>query len=123
MLRLVVTGTRTNERPDVFYWLDRWVRRYGEPELVILGDARGVDTMAKAWAQAHGYEHVIKYVDKSYPSPLRYHLRNQAMVDAARTGDWCVGFPIPTSSGTYDCVRRAKRACLFTAFPPLHLAA
>lgn len=112
-LRLVVTGTR-HGRSDVWFWLDRWVARFGVPELVIVGDATGVDTQARLWGEARGYPLHIERVEPRTPSPARYHERNQRMVDLARPGDWCVALPDRYSRGTWDCLRRAEHAKLRT---------
>ena len=89
-------------------WLDRWVKRYGMPKVLIVGDAPGVDAQALMWC---GEERPLLHrvtVDRRLPSPERYHDRNQRMVDAAEPGDHCLAFPDPESRGTWDCVRRAR---------------
>jgi len=102
-VKLCVTGTRDG-RLDVAYWLDRWVRRFGYPELLILGDARGVDTEALCWCRER---QLIRKecVDRSLPSPQRYLERNERMARHVGPGDWCLGFPGPHSRGTYHAMR------------------
>jgi hypothetical protein len=126
-LRLVVTGSREG-RPDVWYWLDRWVAKYGAPELVILGDARGVDAQAQAWCEARDYNGIefLATWRKHYNAKggdMGGTLRNIDMVNAARRGDWCVGFPRPKSRGTWQCLGYAARQRLHAYACPMKEAA
>lgn len=117
-MKLVVTGTRRG-RPDVAYWLDRWARRYGLPEVLIVGDADGVDAQAVMWCGETRPLLQRVVVNPLLASPHRYHDRNQRMVDAAEPGDHCLAFPDPESRGTWDCVRRARARGLRVFVLPL----
>jgi hypothetical protein len=111
-VKLCVTGTREG-RPDVAYWLDRWVRRFGLPELLIVGDARGVDTETLGWGRERAAQVLVVHVNEALPSPQRYHDRNERMARRLGTGDWCLGFPGPHSRGTQHtmglCRQRGAR--------------
>lgn len=115
-MRLVVTGSRFGF-VGLEQWLDRWVKKYGAPELVILGDARGVDAQAREWAIKHGYTYIVHVADWQTHGKSAGPVRNQKMIDMANIGDWCVAFPKGESKGTYDCIRRAKQRGLFTFIP------
>jgi len=121
-MKLVITGSRFG-RADVEYWLDRWVRKYGVPDLIILGDARGVDAQARAWCIKHGYNHRVFVADWATHGKAAGPLRNQQMMDAADVGDWCIGLPAGEGAGTFDCLRRAKNRGLFIVVPPEKTAA
>lgn len=125
-MQLLVTGSREG-REDVWYWLDRWVARYGQPSRLILGDARGVDMQARVWGmRTLGRERVhVEYVpdwrdETGALDPQAGPRRNQRMVDLAHARDWCLAFPTPKSRGTWDCVERADAAGLYVAICPLY---
>jgi hypothetical protein len=103
--RILVTGWRE--------WVyDRVVRdallEHG-PGLVVHGDARGLDRVAARVAIALGWP-----TPEAHPADWDRHgppaggRRNQLMVDLG--ADVCLAFPGPTSTGTWDCVRRARAA-------------
>lgn len=128
-MRLLVTGTRWVDhrgRPDVDAWLTRWQRRYGEPDLLIVGGASGVDTQAALFALRAGWRrpHVepVSRAEWRAVGPRAGHDRNQRMVDLCEPGDHCLAFPsyVERSRGTWDCVSRARAAGLAVrVLPPL----
>ena len=76
---------------------------------IIHGDARGADRTAGKWADFFGLE-VIKFPanwkrDGIGAGPKR----NQQMLDEGKP-DRVVAFPLPQSKGTWDMVRRARKA-------------
>lgn len=101
----------------MWYWLDRFVLRHGRPELVIVGCARGVDAQARAWAKARGLPFDVHRADWSLGRRAG-HVRNGAMVAAARPGDWLLAFPDVESRGTPDCARRGAQAGLRVVMCP-----
>lgn len=126
--RLCITGWRKG-RLDVEYWLDRWVRKYGAPSLVIVGDSDdwtpwlGVDGQARVWALSRGFtvEHVRCIT--VLRSPERFHERNDRMVSFLRAGrDWCLAFPAPYTdrrgSGTLSTLRKARERGAFAVKVP-----
>lgn len=115
---VVIAGTRHNTRPDVAWWLDRWVRRHGDT-LFVLGDATGVDAAAFAHCEARGYDKRVVDVDRAIGSPRMFHDRNQRMVDIAGGVGVCLAFTDESSRGTWDCVRRARVAGLVVHVLPL----
>jgi hypothetical protein len=90
---------------------------YG-PGLVREGGARGLDTMVgdlvRSWTDAEGDPQ-----GRRWPEPETYPIlnsdgwlgpgnrRNQRMIDQRPKADICLAFPMPGSSGTYDCAARA----------------
>lgn len=86
------------------------------PELVILGDARGVDTAAKYMCQELNIPHIVFTAQWKRYGRSAGKRRNQDMIDAAfLLGNDAVLYAFPhweVSPGTYDCINRAKRAGL-----------
>ncbi len=117
-MRLLVTGTR-NGRPDLSRWLDRWLARHGCPEVAILGDAPGVDLMARVWCVKRSVTFLRVSVDPRLPSPARYHRRNEQMVAHAEPGDHCLAFPDAESRGTWHTVGLARAKGLTVYVLPL----
>lgn len=118
--RLVVTGTRRGH-PHVIDVLDGWLRRHGYPDMVILGDADGVDAMALDWAHKRGFkgvtfQHIAEWDrlgDAAGPK------RNAAMVAHAGPGAHLVAFPDERSKGTWNCVQQASAAGLHVYVVPM----
>lgn len=81
----------------------------GSFEVIIHGGARGADSMASLY----GERHLIPR--QMFPADWQKHgsdagpIRNQKMLDEGRP-DLVVAFPTPKSRGTWDMVRRAKKA-------------
>lgn len=122
-MRLLVTGSR-HGRDDVTYWLDRWVAKFGEPELVILGDShawvheRGVDLIAYEWVKQRGYKHVQELAHARLPWTERFRERDQRMANHLRRDDWALGFPVDDSRGTWLTLRfSAERGARTVALP------
>lgn len=122
-MRILVTGTRKGGlREKVHEVLDemysQWVHdpyandSPGERFVVVHGAAPGVDRAAADWA---GRLHAAgDHVDEE-PHPANWKdgrkagpIRNQKMVDLG--ADLCIAFPIEGSIGTWDCVRKARKA-------------
>jgi hypothetical protein len=71
---------------------------------VVHGAARGADRLADWVAMEHGWT-VERYPARDFSWPTA---RNQHMVDLGASH--CLAFPTLASRGTWDCVRRAKKA-------------
>jgi hypothetical protein len=105
---LVISGTR-HGRSDTWAVLDAIVAERGEPSLVVVGDADGVDEQAYQWARQHVYAGIRKCVRDELGSPAKFHDRNQRMVDHGGPGDVFVALPCAKSRGTYDALARARK--------------
>lgn len=115
MTVLVVTGTR-HGRPDVAYWLDRWVAKFGLPTKLVIGDSddwvpeRGVDW--QAWRWSHRWTDLVVVRETCctpLKSPWRFHERDQRMANHVGPGDWCLGFPIASSRGTHLTMNMCRK--------------
>lgn len=114
-VRVLVTGSRTWPAGglvwDVLSAYRRTMLVAGQPMVVVHGAARGVDTMADAWADEHGVER----------DPHRYfsrlgraggHVRNAHMVSLGAAV--CLAFIQDRSSGASGCAALADRAGIRT---------
>ncbi len=109
-MKLLVTGSR--DWSD--YELLRDVIAKSNCTIVVHGDARGADALAKRAAIELGIEH--------RPYPAKWHVygrsagpkRNQEMLDKEHLPEepieLCLAFPLAQSIGTRDMMRRATAA-------------
>ena len=119
---LLVSGSRDAEKDLQFVTfvndaLDQHAATVRIPDLLIHGNARGVDRLCQQWARTHGIpdlpfdaNDVLKYG----PWPAAGPRRNRAMVDHAVAlhnvnGDdvYFMAFP-STGHGTADCTKQAR---------------
>lgn len=115
-LRILVTGSRHwTDRGLVESALDAQVRAYGladQPSRVTLvhGAAPGADTLADGVARERGWT-VHEYpADWSRYGRDAGPIRNAHMVSLG--ADTCIGFPLPDSRGTWDCMSKADGASI-----------
>lgn len=117
--RILVCGDRDWKDEDaVWRVLDSYLERYSPDQLLIIqGDARGADTMAKMWAEDREIDHL------SFPARWKYYrdvlrnpraagpVRNKRMLTEGRP-DLVIAFhdDIENSQGTRDMLKKAKRA-------------
>ncbi len=83
---------------------------------LIVGDARGVDAAAAAWAADHGVEHRVFPADWAQLGNRAGYLRNVEMVrvlDPAK-GDTCLAFWDGRSKGTKHTIDLALKAKIDT---------
>jgi hypothetical protein len=89
--------------------MEHLVMDRGRPTKIIHGNARGADTMAADWATQMAIE------VQSFPADWAAHgvfagpHRNQQMLDDGKP-ELVVAFPTRKSTGTWDMVRKAKKA-------------
>jgi hypothetical protein len=106
---LLVTGSRKWKNAHLLHaTLEELHARYGIVG-IIHGAAIGADSMAGAWAQSKGLiEMTVPYAGAF--GNRGGSVRNQWMVDIVSLFDapFCVAFPTPDASGTWDCVQKAK---------------
>ena len=116
--RVAVTGSRdSGDRALV----DRALRELLEPgDILVHGDAKGFDTMAKEWARANGFEEQAFPAQwdewaglaraRGIPNPAGA-IRNGEMVKSGL--DLLIAFP--GNKGTQDMMDRCRRAEVVTA--------
>jgi len=81
----------------------------GQAEITLVhGGAPGADYLAGEVASALGWQVEVHPAHWGLYGKAAGPLRNQRMVDLG--ADICVAFPIATSRGTYDCMKRARSA-------------
>lgn len=115
---LLVTGSRTITSSGQLGDLIR-IRLDEHPSrftTLIVGDARGVDAAAAAWAADHGVEHRVFPADWAQLGNRAGYLRNVEMVrilDPAK-GDTCLAFWDGSSKGTKHTIDLALKAKIDT---------
>lgn len=87
-----ILDTYFNENPDM---------------LLIVGDADGADADAIIWAEIRGCPYKKYEADWSV-GKAGGNQRNSKMVDENSDAKVWLAFPLPSSKGTYDCMRKAK---------------
>jgi hypothetical protein len=115
-VRIIFTGSRKwtgvygeARVGEVLINLEAFCAVINTPLVIIHGDCpEGLDTIVERWAVRRGY------VPEQYPAKWDVYgkaagpIRNQDMVNDG--ADMCLGFPLPDSRGTVDCMRRARLA-------------
>lgn len=105
-MRVIVTGSR--------HWTDGLTiavelhRLPPGPVTILHGDARGADEIASRLAESMCMDVKEYAADWTTHGNAAGPIRNQQMVDAG--ADLCLAFPLPGSKGTWDCVRRCRKA-------------
>lgn len=106
--RILITGSRHwTDRAAIQAAIERELAGYDGEVVIVHGDAPGADRLAGEVALALGCwaeVHPADWTTGRRAGPVR----NQRMVD--RGADVCLAFPASDSRGTWDCVRRAKKA-------------
>jgi hypothetical protein len=119
-VRVLITGSRdwTDEdtlREALDHAYMAWLGHRDELEkfVVVHGDARGADRLARDWALAkHRQDGWVAHE----PHPANWEhfgkaggfLRNEDMVSLG--ADLCLAFPLGRSPGTRGCIKLAKKA-------------
>jgi hypothetical protein len=109
-MRIIVTGARDCSDPCVVSAVLDHATAGHEQITVVHGACHlgGADAYVQQWADDRGAV-VERYPAADFGSwPECGPKRNQHMVDLG--ADLCLAFPGVRSRGTWDCVRRAKRA-------------
>lgn len=107
--RILITGSR--DFADWSWMLDvlTYAKSKSAPDaLLIHGDARGADTLAKMTWEGFGMPHKPFPADWNQYGKAAGHIRNKAMVDFG--ADICLAFPIGESKGTRGCMKLAEKA-------------
>lgn len=115
----LVSGGRAFASPTfVFNNLDRVMEQRGKPALVVVGGARGVDTLAHQWANLNGIEVAVYKADWERHGRAAGIIRNAEMLEAQPDTDLGIFFPSGlterSSPGTYDMLRKTKAAGIET---------
>lgn len=102
---LVCGGREYDDATRVWGCLTRVYRKY--PHLVIVhGNARGADSLARDWAIRHNVPHEAHPADWDRHGKKAGPIRNQEMLDSGLDG----GIAFPGGRGTADMVRKMKAA-------------
>lgn len=104
-MRLAVSGSRYATITD-YPKIAAHLAELG-PSFLILGDARGVDTMARRWAEENNIPYSLHYADWKRLGKAAGPARNQEMLDDLP--EWYVAFWKEGSKGTADFILQADR--------------
>jgi hypothetical protein len=106
---ICVTGTRTHERDgECAYWLDKL-----QPDLVLVGDASGIDAEARAWAKKNKKALMVFCATTGWPSagPKRNHLMawTASLIQKSHPDTSFIAFPHGEAKGTSSCIQAMDR--------------
>lgn len=109
-MRVMVSGARIANCPPnvggiVQKELDELKAEYHDLFL-ILGDASGVDSIAKNWAEINKVSHVVLYADWDGMGRSAGHRRNRQMI--LEGPDLLLAFPSEESKGTINAINQAE---------------
>jgi hypothetical protein len=105
---IFVTGSRYAQQPGALVRLTL-SQNFGEGDTLYVGDARGVDAIAKEWAEENDVPYRVFYADWEQYGRKAGPIRNREMLDAASDGSLLLAFPHDNSNGTWDCVTAARQ--------------
>lgn len=114
-------GSRNATDPGCVYaCLGHIARVVGYPSMVLVGDAPGIDTYARRWAQAHGIPGLLHRADWLRHGRAAGPIRNARMLEnllscrpehrwlRPHSAEVPLVVAFPGGSGTYDMVQRAR---------------
>jgi hypothetical protein len=107
-MRVLVCGGRDySDRNFMDHYLRLFDRNRGPIKLIISGEARGADTLAKEWAVGCGCPYLGFPADWDKHGKAAGPIRNQQMLDEGKP-DVVIAFK--GGRGTADMISRAERA-------------
>lgn len=116
ILRILITGSRDYSDhlkiERVFKNVMRKFSSYDSFCLVSGACPTGADNIGEKVASELGWQIERYPADWSKDGKAAGPIRNQRMVDT--NPDICLAFPLGNSRGTYDCIKRAKKANINT---------
>lgn len=114
-MRILITGSRNFSDENLIRRLFTKIKHQakGKKVTIVSGNCpTGADAICEKVAESLGFE-VERYpADWEKYGRAAGPKRNQTMVDAG--AKICLAFPTSDSIGTYDCIRRAKKAGIET---------
>lgn len=109
MIQVMVTGSRTySNQEKVRYALRKIDSVYNGNITLIHGGAKGADSLADREAQILGWGIRIFHADWETHGKKAGPIRNQEMID--ERPNIVLAFPEKRSVGTWDAIKRAKKA-------------
>lgn len=118
MKALIVTGSRYGLKISEKEYEEKLVPLLNNIDLLIHGDAPGVDTIFKRLAVKYDIQHLPCPAPWKAQGPAAGPIRNEQMVKigmALRTCTWDVvaaAFPGPNSKGTKNCIKLLEDASI-----------
>jgi SLOG family YspA-like protein len=108
MTILAIVGSRTMVDQDLFdVEMEKWVKRYGQPDEIVSGGAVGADRMAERYAEKYGIPITVFKPDyERYPGKYAPIVRNTQIIEHCTH---VLAFPYRQGRGTQDSMKKAKR--------------
>lgn len=106
---LAIVGSRNyNEYDNFCVHLNHWIKTHPGFKInsIVSGGAKGVDSLAHKYAEAHNIPITIHYANWVKYSRSAGPMRNQLIVNDATH---LIAFPDKRSVGTWDSVNKAKK--------------
>lgn len=110
--RVLVTGSRHRTSNELTKRLESLYKEHGDNLFLVVGDADGIDKQVRDWADRRSVNIIVFWANWKKYGKRAGPIRNQAMVDHGT--DLCLAYPLPSSRGTYDCIKRAVAAKIRT---------
>ena len=112
-MRVLICGSRDWTDYEA---IERLVKSFEEGTVIIQGECKGADLMAKKAGRKHGFK-VLSYparwkkhrnhAESKYGNPAG-RIRNTEMLSHGKP-DVVYAFPLPQSTGTVDLIRKARK--------------
>lgn len=100
---LAIVGSRNGMDQIAFnYWLNYYLRKWGHPDKIVSGGAKGVDTMAKRFAEKNNIS-FQEFLPDAFLGRAGYLKRNTQIAEICTH---CIAFPAKYSKGTWDTIRK-----------------
>lgn len=105
---LAIIGSRDMNNQNLFdEKMENWVKKYGQPDEIVSGGAKGADTLGEEYAEKYGIPIEIFRPDyKRYPGKYAPLVRN---TDIIQYCTHVMAFPSRNGRGTQDAMRKANK--------------
>jgi predicted Rossmann fold nucleotide-binding protein DprA/Smf involved in DNA uptake len=107
MINLAIIGSR-NFTDKTFFnnKISEWITKYGKPNRIISGGAKGADTLAADYARERGIELIIYFPDWTQYGKAAGPIRNTLIINHCTH---VLAFPSKNGIGTQDSLQKAEK--------------
>lgn len=107
-MKIAITGTRSQQEAIAFPQQMHEALAEAQPELLVLGDATGIDRMAQRFAQSLLIPYVEEKANWIGEGRAAGPRRNSRMLDHKPDEVWYFHLDFENSKGTKNCVEQAR---------------